>query len=104
LGEQLESLASVVPRKRTQVDARKERNVEDDERQGVSTASGAMERGHRAREAAGDQLAVEDRAVPQNREQLREAPETDLEAVTAEPVPMDAAPVALLGGAVRQER
>jgi hypothetical protein len=49
---------------------------------------------HRRREATGGELAVEDRALPENGQSIAQAPQPFLELVAAQPVPPDAVPVA----------
>ena len=59
-----------------------------------------VQRGHRAGEPIGDQLSVEHRAVPEDRQPISEPSKAGLEDIAAEPVAAFAAPVPRLDRAV----
>jgi hypothetical protein len=90
----------LLPRQPPEVDTGQDRDVEDDEPQPLPEMLRAIQRGHGAGEAVGDQLTVKDGARPQHREPVRQSPETTLERVAAEPISSLAAAVPRLDRAI----
>ena len=70
---------------------------------GVAMPSGALEGGHGASEAAGDELRIEDRPVPEDWEPLRQASQARREGLMPLPVPDFTTPVPRLHDPVGSE-